>query len=412
MLRLRLVRAVGALALAGAAVFKATPGLGEDSDRPRLYLGVRYGDIVTGLTRPHDSAGAELGFNANGWLGGEFALDSYDLKVTGYDKAGQWQDGVSELSVLALVPQVRLRYPVWHKRLTPYVIAGVGMMISQPNDGRAPVQWPGGKTQVHPAGSLGGGIEYFLTDNFAFGLEAKYLLGGSVDYATQGVPTSIGLGAPIVTAAIRVFYPELHPEEDGREAAAADARIFAALRIGGARVIQGEPFGGIRAGPEQSIFGTDFSLLFGASIGATIGRYVSVDLTADGYESKLTLPGFGGIGEYAVFPFTVQPRFRYPLLDGRLEPYVLAGIGAEYAEINDIPDNADVLHIKARDIALVGDFGAGIEYFVMSSVSLGVETKYLISRGHTLRIGNEPSRQGNWDSLFLSIGIRVFLFDV
>jgi len=68
--------------------------------------------------------------------------------------------------------------------------------------------------------------------------------------------------------------------------------------------------------------------------------------------------------------------------------------------------------IKARDVTLIGTFGAGIDYFVMSNVSIGCAAQYTISRGHTLQLNEGPTLQGNLDSFFLSIGLRVFLFGV
>jgi hypothetical protein len=53
-----------------------------------------------------------------------------------------------------------------------------------------------------------------------------------------------------------------------------------------------------------------------------------------------------------------------------------------------------------------------VEYFVTSNIAFGLETKYLISRGHTLRINDGPERSGNLDSVFLSFAVRVFLFQL
>jgi opacity protein-like surface antigen len=108
----------------------------------------------------------------------------------------------------------------------------------------------------------------------------------------------------------------------------------------------------------------------------------------------------------------VQPRFRYPLLDGRLEPYVLAGIGAEYAQINDRTGAGKDIVVFARDLTVIGAFGAGLEYFLMNNVSIGGAAKYVISRGHTFEIQGSPKLQGNFDSFMLSLQIRVMLFNV
>jgi opacity protein-like surface antigen len=391
-----------ACALVLAVMLGAAAARAEDSDLLRYYLAIRFGEITPGLIKAHDSAGATLGLNLNRYLGFEFALDSYEVKV------GE----VSEMSVLGLTPTVRLRYPLFGDRLTPYMVGGAGIAVTQANDAREPVDWRGGKNGVLPSGTLGGGVEYFLADNLAFGIEGKYLFSGDVDYTSEGVDDSINVGSALVTLGLRMFYPELRPEENLQKARDATARFYLALRTGGALLVDLEPFAGIQASAEQSIFGSNFTQQFGVSAGANIGRYASLEIALDNYELRLNLDGVGPIGEYAVFPILVQPRFRYPLLDGRLEPYVLAGIGAEYAQINDRTMIGDDLVLHARDLVLIGGFGAGLEYNLLSNVAIGGQAKYIISRGHTFQVDTGPELDGNFDSFMLSLQIRVFFYNV
>ncbi len=380
----------------------AVPGWGEDSDQVRYYLDFRYEDIATGATKAHDGAGISAGVNIGRHLGFELSFDSYDVKV----------GDVSELQVLGFVPQVRLRYPLLDDRLVPYLVGGAGLSVTQANDARAPVTWSGGKTGVHPAGSLGGGIEYFIADNVALGVEGKYLFSGDVAYTAEGSANQINTSSALVGVGVRVFYPELHPDADAESARTATARFYLALRAGGALLVDLEPFKGVHATPEQSLLGSNFTPLFGATLGADIGPYVGLELSLENYELKLGTSDLGGIGEYSVFPIAVQPRVRYPLLDGRLQPYAVAGAGAEFAEINDRNAASKSLTVTAKDITVIGTFGAGLEYFLMSNVSLGCEAQYIISRGHTLQLNEGPTLQGNFDSFFLSVGLRVFLFGV
>jgi hypothetical protein len=68
--------------------------------------------------------------------------------------------------------------------------------------------------------------------------------------------------------------------------------------------------------------------------------------------------------------------------------------------------------VSGRDQTLVGAVGGGFEYFVTEDISIGWETKYLISRGHELRVGRGASVSGNLDALFLSISVRASLFEL
>jgi opacity protein-like surface antigen len=399
--RCRRATLVAALSLACAGA--VGPSWAEDSAEVRYYFDFRYEDVASGLTKAHDGAGLSIGANLNRYVGLEFSLDAYDIKV----------GDVSELEVLGFVPQGRLRYPLLDDRLVPYVVGGAGLAVTQANDARAKVHWPGGKTGVHPAGTLGGGIEYFVADNVAFSLEGKYLFSGDVAYTTTTAGKhSLNVSSALVGVGVRVLYPELHPEKNAEAARGQTARFYLGLRTGAALLVNLEPFPGVHATPEQSIAGSNFTPLFGAALGVDIGRYAAVELALSNYELKLGVSGVGGIGEYSVFPIAVQPRFRYPLLDGRLEPYVAAGVGAEFAELNDRSTQEQSLMVKSKDITPIGTFVAGIDYFVMTNVSLGCAAQYTISRGHTLQFDGGASLAGNFDSFFLSVDLRVLVFGV
>lgn len=382
------------------ALLTAGVARGEDSDLTRYYFGFRFGEFTPGLVKAHDVAGGAIGANLGKYFGIELALDSYEVKV------GE----VAEMSVLGLVPQARLRYPLYDNRLVPYLLAGVGLAVTQANDARAQVDWVGGKNDVLAMGSVGGGIDYFVADNLSVGLEGKYLASGDLDYSSGGVADSVNASSAIVTLGFRVFYPELHPTENAEAAADAPARFYLSLRTGGVLLVHLSPFPGIQSSPEQSVFGSNFTQQFGATVGANIGRYASVELSLDNYEIKLALPGVGGIGEYAVFPIAVQGRLRLPLAD--LEPYLLGGAGAEYGQLNDRTPIGDDLVLYGRDFTAMGVLGAGLEYALMSNVSIGGEGKYIISRGHTFQVDSNPEVRGNFDAFVLTVGVRIFFFSI
>ena len=390
------------LVLTAVFLLAAVPAWSEDSDLTRYYFGLRFGEITPGLIKAHDVAGASIGVNLGKHIGFELSLDSYEVK------AGE----VAEVSVLGLVPQARLRYPLFHDRLVPYLIGGVGLAVTQANDGRASVDWSGGKDAAFVMGSVGGGTEYFIADNLAVGLEGKYLISGTVDYTSGGTADSVNISSGLVTLGFRVFYPELHPAENAESIAAATARFYLAVRTGGALLVHLEPFDGVHASTEQSLFGSNFTQQFGVSVGADIGRYASVELALDNYELKLNLPDVGGIGEYAVFPVAVQGKLRAPMLAERWEPYLLGGVGGEYAQLNDRTAAGNELVLNAKDISVMGVLGAGLEYSLMSNVAIGGQAKYIISRGHTFQIEGGPKLPGNFDSFMLSVAVRVFFFNV
>ena len=394
-------RIAAVLMLATVCTLHGAAARGEDSDQPRWYLGARF-DLFS-LTRTHDFFGGEIGLNFNRYLGLELAVDNWERKV----------GDLSELAITSVTPQLRLRYPLLDDRLVPYLVTGFGVGISQANDGRYPVEWVNGKTETHAAGTVGAGIEYFIADNIALGWEVKEFLSDFVAYETpDGRQGRTQISSPLMGISLRVFYPQLHPEEAEASAAAATARLYFDLRTGGALLINSEPFPGVSAEPEQSIFDSNFTVGFGASLGANFGRYFGIEFSVDNYEVKLSLPDVGPIGEYAVFPVMLQPRLRYPLFDDRFEPYLFCGLGAELGQVNDLNETGKALDPDGEDVTIVGGFGAGAEYYLIDNVAVGLQAKYIISRGHQFTIPGEATVTGNFDSFLLLGNIRILFADL
>ena len=385
-----------------AALLVAVAAAAEDSDRRRLYLGLRIGESNP-VTKANDVASFSLGANLSRYLGVDFAVDGYELYL---DAAGE---RVGELGILNLVPEVRLRYPLLSDRLTPYILAGAGAAVTQINDSQVPLGWTGGgTTRARPMGAFGAGVEYYVADDIALGVEGKYFLIGSDTFESGGTKTDVDLSAGVLTFGMRAFYPELHPDETAFVASRNERRFYLNVRIGGSLLMHSAIFPGVEASHEQDVFGSNFSLLYGVGVGVQLASWIDLELSGSNYELDLKYPG-GEDSEYAVFPVVLQPRFHYRLADPRIDPYVLVGVGAEFVEVNDksIPEPID-----DGGPAVIGVFGAGIDYFVTKDIAFGLETKYTLSRGHTLRIADGPELSGNLDALFVSFGVRAYLFDL
>src|SRR5436190_1107647 len=78
---------------------------------------------------------------------------------------------VADLGVNGFTPQLRLRYPRLDDRLVPYVVGGTGVARTNVNDTTEPVAWVGGSHDTRAVSTAGVGLEYFLRDNIAFGVE-------------------------------------------------------------------------------------------------------------------------------------------------------------------------------------------------------------------------------------------------
>jgi opacity protein-like surface antigen len=389
-------------------VLSPVESLAEDSDQLRYYLGIRFGESNP-ATNAHDVVGFSVGANFSRYVGFELSGDFYELFVD----TPMFGD-VGELGTLALIPQVRVRYPLFNERLTPYLIAGAGVALTQFND----LKGPGFGLAISAGdqgqfmGAVGLGIEYFFADNIALGLEGKYLMSSDRTVTIENTPQQIDMNTGLAAVSLRMFYPQLRPHAFADSGPESPTRFYLGLRMGGGIPVNTQIFTGVEAEPEGPAYGGELNQLFGAALGANIGRHFGVELLVQGYEVNLALPDIGSVGEYAIHAIMPEFRLRWPLLNGRLEPYLLAGVGVTFAEYNDQTPASTDQNIKAEDFGVGALLGGGIEYFLMHNIALGFQTEYLIARGHTFQINEGPVLRGTLDSFLFSLSLRVFLFEL
>jgi len=383
------------------------PACAQDSDRFRPYIGLKFFD-TNPATGVHDLYGFSLGANVNKYLGFELSGDTYQVfpDISPFGTIGEY-------GVFALIPQARLRYPVWEDRLVPYLIGGVGVAFTDFNDRK-----PRGygllihdQTATVVAGTLGAGIEYFVADNIALGVEARYLFAPDPTLLVQGNREKVKISAPLITFGMRVFYPELHPAPMAEERPDVPTRLYIGVRAGGALELNTDLIPGITTEPSNNAIGGALSPAFGVSLGLNFGRYLGLELAADGYEVNLQQRGLGGIGENAIYTIIPYLRLRYPMAGDRLQPYGLIGFGLGHTEFNDRKPPAANTQVNANDNSWAMGVGAGVEYFVTSNVAVGMELKYLYTPGHAMTIGSNPTRDATVSGLLFSVSLRAFLFD-
>lgn len=402
--RLGPVAAALAAALALVAL-AAAPGNAEDSDRVRYYLDIRGGESNPAV-QAEDHVGFSLGVNFGLHLGAELATDLYEIKLR-TPGIGQ----IGEYGVIAVAPQFRVRYPLFGRRLVPYAFAGAGVAIGQFND-RKP---PGFGLSVDadkavPIGVVGAGIEYFVADNIAVGLEGKYLAAGDQSYTVNGVKETQNISTGLFTLGLRMFYPELVERPPAESEASPPVRFYFGVRVGGAVLLDDQIFPGLGTAPEPPAYGGTVNTMYGVAAGVNWGRYWGAEVSLEGFETMLTVPGVGSLGEYAVYAAIPQFRFRYPLLNGALQPYVLGGVGIGYGEFNDRkPAGATVQVSGDQAYTLAASLGAGVDYFLMRNIALAFETKFLTVRDQTIKINDGPTQKGNINAFLFSLGLRIFL---
>lgn len=385
----------------------------EDTDQVRAYLNLRAGvfhlvdpQFIRGVEADkfQDVYGLSLGVNINRYVGFEISGDMYEPAIN-FTSGTPSQQGapIAEYKVWALVPQLRLRYPVLEGRLTPYVVGGVGVAFSQLNDRKSAafgVSLAGSNTAL--AATAGAGIEYFLLNNVTLGLEAKYVYAGKHDLRVGELSGRADPSALLTTVGFRLLWPEAAPQEPGPAKIPAPSkrpRFYAQLRVGGAFFLRTNLLGNVETDTDQ--------VGFGISLGVNLNRYLGVEIAGDTTETDVNFAGRGKFGEYALWTVTPQLRVRYPLGDGRLVPYAVAGVGLGWTEFNDQGELAENLRIDAKGTSVVGSVGVGLDRFIARNLALGLDVKYLIFGNQPFSIEGGASGDVHPNHLLTTLGIRV-----
>jgi len=386
----------------------AVPARAEDSDALRGYFQLKLGDSAVTGSGVHDYYGFGVGLNLNRYVGVELSGDHFEIfpKVSGRE--------IGEYGVFAIMPQVRLRVPVLGDRLVPYAIAGAGIAMTDFNDRKSPAFGLEVKDQsTTPVGTVGAGIEYFLADNIAVGLEFKYLFAGDQTLKVGGASHRVNASTPLASFSVRMFYPELHPTPVEAAPEPAPLRLYGGFRLGFVVPTDTDIGPGVEARPLPYAIGGKLNEHYGVGIGLDIGRYFGVEVSVEGYEVVMALKNVGSVGEYAFYSVVPQARVRYPLLDGRLVPYLIGGVGYGFVEFNDRKPrgaNLSITH-KGSSGSYAATLGAGVEYFVTRRVAAGIESKYSYSPGHPLQINHGPEQDGTLQGVVVTAGLRVYLFE-
>ncbi len=156
-----------------------------------------------------------------------------------------------------------------------------------------------------------------------------------------------------------------------------------------------------------------FNLLLGGGGGYNIDAHWGVEFQVVGTEPEIRDKTRGKVDELSNITFTPAVRYRHAVLDGRLVPYVTAGLGAS---LNDINDTADPrVKVSMDRWGFAGAVGAGFDYFAAPSVALGLAVQYhFYSDADTSVRETDPPMRVQKSSVDLSavslvLNVRLFL---
>jgi hypothetical protein len=232
---------------------------GGDADAQRFYAHLRYSESLP-FTRAHDGFGASLGYNVNRYLGAELSLRSLRPPSHARLRSGRWR----ELGTGIIMPTIRLRYPLLHDKLEPYLTAAPVSRFSpnqRPDHTRAgrPIE----SDDVAFAGAVGGLASTTPGRTTSrVGLAAKYLMTTTSNTTVSGTNATRPQHRPAV-----VLVPATLPRPPSRSGAGIGTlRSYWAVRAGGGAPVHHHVFDDRRARVERRDRPT-FNQLYGVAFG-------------------------------------------------------------------------------------------------------------------------------------------------
>lgn len=389
------------------------------------YLVLRAGE--TYFLSPDDSPVLELenparegligigvGFDYGSYWGAEFVAE---FQETGLKSKPNGGEKAAEYAIWSFLAQLRGRLPLMDGRLVPYGVLGFGLAHGEQNDrnflfaggvpGNAPIPL-NSEPQTAFVGVLGVGIEYFLTDRVALGIEAKHYSGLQLDLNFGGNDTETDFDSVSITAGLRLYLGK-SKEQGGTQSYTSmdrDWRPYLQLRAGGASFADADAIA--EAQFKNPMF------MGGLAIGVNINRYLGFEIAGEGLpevslvETVINRPGRGDAVEFSAWTNIAQLRLKYPLWNDRFVPYVTAGAGLGFTEFNDrIVRAVDSGIDGPDDTKFVSAVGIGAEYFLFPNLAIGIEAKKILFFQTEVLVDGAP-RTVDLDPLYFNLGLRFF----
>jgi opacity protein-like surface antigen len=404
-----------------AAAFMATLLAATDARAGKDFGPVSYFRMALGrelFVSPGGSPGLELqnpsgqpdvdllfGVDLSKYWGLEFAVNyvKTDLRATGDGKLG-------DFSTISGILQARLRYPMHNDRFVPYALFGAGYGFGDFSGRTDPMTFPIGGRSWSSQGILGGGAEYFIYRNLAFGLELRDTFLFRPELTVNGQQQAINADSVALTAGLRVYFDSPRSGKPGVNAHLPPAVDTAKFR----------PYIMVRGG--QALF-TDTNALKSSNIvidstsgpllsggfGANFSRYWGAEFAFEYARAQIRNPTNNvKISGYPVWTMLGFARLRYPTEHDKVVPYLSLGAGLGWAEKGDpdIPETVSGFH-SPQQTTFVGAAAVGVDYFVQDDVALTLEARDTFNFATDVSLNGVPLKL-HPDFVSFSAGIRVF----
>jgi outer membrane protein W len=375
------------------------------------------------------------GYNISEHWGVELQAHGFEIDVRS-NSLGK----LEEYSNIAIVPAARFRWPLGHdRRLVPFLTAGIGYSINDDNDQHTPrVKMKADDSTV--VGSLAAGLEYFLNPDVAVGFSLRSLIFPDQDVSitvrdaanriVQQSDGSFNQTSLSLLVHLRVMFGSQGGEAGGSTRSFfysdhgpfdTDAQRFYLYLLGGNTTMFNTDFGD---GVELKSPG-DFNATLGAGFGMNFDANWGAEVQFFDVAPNVNASPFGKFTEIDNISFLILGRFRWPLLEGRLVPYVTAGIGAGTFDLNDSRSVVDVPNeqgtattghpptLTVQSTSVAGQVGLGLEYFLSQHLSIGlaVPVYFYPDLDTTVQYRNKAPVAGhvNFSGIAPQIQIKAYL---
>lgn len=184
-----------------------------------------------------------------------------------------------------------------------------------------------------------------------------------------------GALAALLVAAAVARAEDAAEESPADDAVATDTgRFYFYFQSGHAGVLDEDVAGDAQLDTPDGI-----NVVLGGGGGYNITDHWGVEIQGHGTEPDVRSSRYGKIKEFSNITIVGAARFRYPLGDGRLVPFITAGVGASLNEVNDTGNPR--IKVEAERYSLVGALALGLEYFLADDVAVGVSMHTFIYPG-------------------------------
>ncbi len=377
----------------------------EDSEKFRPYLQLRSAAFNEAWD-VKDGWGLGVGANINKYFGFQLDFDAYEREV---DWSGLGT--IFENSVMSITPELRVRYPIGNGRWVPYAFVGPGVTFFQFNDRKDPAfhrEVDGNSTQFSVM--AGAGLEYYVADNISFSIEGKYNWIQSYDVSVDGERRNMDFSSPIVMFGVRAYFRENHhrpllieTENDF------PSRFWGGFRYGASILLDNKLNKDLHLEPVAAALGETGNQAGSFLLGYNFGKHWGVGFAANFAEYDIASDRYGTFGEYSTYTLLPEGRYHWTLMDGKLSPFVSAGIGMTYSEFNDRKPPGENLHIDGKGFYPAADVGVGAEYFFARNISVSAESHYMTSWDHKVTIEGQDDGRGSFSALNLYLAMRFYL---